>query len=201
MTAGLFGHSNPVILDAIKTAIDQVGLSLGATTTQEVKFAEFLCSRFGLERVRFCNSGTEANIHALAAARHHTGKRKVVVFRGGYHGAVLSFGHGVAANNVDVDDWIISRYNDVDAAKVAIQEPGVAAVLLEAMQGSGGCIPATKEFLHAIQTSAREVSINGSQVCCSELTGVLGWCNLHSRRSHDISSSSWRPAIHPRSFA
>lgn len=201
MTAGLFGHSNPVILDAIKTAIDQVGLSLGATTTQEVKFAGLLCSRFGLERVRFCNSGTEANLHALAAARHHTGKRKVVVFRGGYHGAVLSFGHGVAANNVDIDDWIVSRYNDVDAAKVAIQEPGVAAVLLEAMQGSGGCIPATKEFLHAIQISAREVSINGGQVCCSELTGVLGWCNLHSRRSHDISSSSWRPAIHPRSFA
>lgn len=149
-----------MILDAITSTLHQVGLSLGGTTVQEAKFAELLCSRFGLEHVRFSNSGTEANLHALAAARRHTGKRKVVVFNGGYHGAVLSFGHGVAANNVDPHDWIVAKYNDVASAQKSVEgNADVAAVIVEAMQGSGGCIPATKEFLMAVQESAKKVSV------------------------------------------
>lgn len=72
---------------------------------------------------------------------------------------MLGFAGGKpAANNVDLDDWIVAKYNDVDGATRAIQDEGVAAVLLEAMQGAGGCIVATEEFLKAIEDAARKVS-------------------------------------------
>lgn len=169
LTAGLYGHSHPVIRETLVRTITEVGLNLGATTAQEARFAALLCSRFNLERVRFCNSGTEANLHALAGARRFTGKRKVVVFSGGYHGAVLAFGSGLAPNNVDQDNWIVTRYNDVESMRHAIEETeGVAAVLVEGMQGSGGCIPGTKRFLMAIQESARKVIISIHQPTLNE---------------------------------
>ena len=83
LTAGLYGHSNPLIHATLKSTLDDVGLSLGATTRLEAQHARLMCERFQLERVRFTNSGTEANLHAIQAARRFTGKRKVVVFSGG----------------------------------------------------------------------------------------------------------------------
>lgn len=134
-------------------------MNLGATTSQETIFASELCGRFQLERVRFTNSGTEANLHALAAARVFTGKRKVVAFGGGYHGGVLGFKGGKPAeNNVDFDDWIIAKYNDLESARSAIRSEGVAAVIMEGMQGSSGGIAATKGFLRGVQEAALEVS-------------------------------------------
>jgi glutamate-1-semialdehyde 2,1-aminomutase len=160
MTAGLFGHSHPLIRKTILETIDNVGLNLGANNAKEAEYAALLCARFNLARIRFCNSGTEANLHALAAARHFTKKRKIVVFAGGYHGAVFTFPGGRAAvNNVDLDDWVIARYNDVDSAKEAIKQEGVAAVLLEGMQGAGGAIPASADFLHTVQKTAKECDV------------------------------------------
>ncbi|KAL6872678.1 glutamate-1-semialdehyde aminotransferase [Trichoderma longibrachiatum] len=159
-TAALYGHSNPVILDAITDVLQRVGMNVGATTAQEQLFAKELCRRFSLERVRFTNSGTEANLHALAAARLFTSKRKVVVFNRGYHGGVLGFKGGKPApNNIDPDDWIVVKYNDLDAATKAIEGEGVAAVLVEGMQGNGGCIVSTEEFLTEIQIAAAKAGV------------------------------------------
>ena len=130
---------------------------MGSTIAQEAAYAKLICSRFRLEKVRFCNSGTEANLHALAGARRFTGKRKVVVFSGGYHGAVLAFWDGVQENGVDKDEWVIGRYNDVEGAKNLIEHDDIAAVLVEGMQGASGCISGTKEFLLQIQESAKKV--------------------------------------------
>ncbi|KAH8898643.1 PLP-dependent transferase [Thozetella sp. PMI_491] len=159
LTAGIYGHSHPVIREAIVSTFDNVGLSLGSTTIQEQKHAELICSRFGLERLRFANTGTEANLHALNGVRKFTGRNKVLVFCGGFHGAVLSFGDGkVAPNNVNRDDWVIGKYNDIESAKTLIQTlSDLAAVLVEGMQGAGGCIRATKEFLHTIQEETKRV--------------------------------------------
>lgn len=156
LTAGLFGHSNPIILETLHTTLNEVGLNLGATTRAESQYASLLCSRFAIDRIRFCNSGTEANLHALNAARKHTGRRKVIVAHGGYHGAVLSFPHGAAENNVDAADWLLATYNDAESVRSLITEHGadVAAVLVEAMQGAGGAIPGSREFLHACQNAA-----------------------------------------------
>lgn len=99
-------------------------------------------------------------MHALAGARKFTGKRKIVVFANGYHGAVFMFGGGrVAENNVDHADWIIASYNDIASAERAIRSEGVAAILVEGMQGSGGVIPGTREFLHAVQKTAKEAGV------------------------------------------
>lgn len=160
LSAGLYGHSHPVLREAIVSTFDNVGMNLGATIVQEQKHAALLCERFALERVRFANSGTEANLHALNAAKAFTGKSRVAVFCGAYHGAVLSFGDGKAApNNVDKESWVIGKYNDVESAKAVIEgTPGLAAVLVEGMQGAGGCINGTKEFLHQIQVSRQTPS-------------------------------------------
>lgn len=157
LSAGIYGHSHPVIREAIVSTFDNVGLNLGSTTSQEHKYAALICERFNLERVRFANSGTEANMHAFNAARVFTGKNKVAVFNGAYHGAVFSFGSGkVASNAVNRDDWVFGKYNDVESAKAVIEEtPGLAAVVVEAMQGAGGGISGTEEFLHQIQVRQR----------------------------------------------
>lgn len=112
-----------------------------------------------MERVRFTNSGTEANLFALAAARAFTQKRRVVVTSGSYHGGVLLFADGVpAACNVDQDEWIVARFNDVEGVVSAIRQPNVAAVLVEAMQGGPPAISASAKFLEAIEATAKEVS-------------------------------------------
>jgi glutamate-1-semialdehyde 2,1-aminomutase len=160
LTAGLYGHSHPIIKASIKTTLDTVGINLGATIQQETTYAATICARFGLERVRFCNSGTEANLHALNAARAFTGKRKIVAFSGGYHGGVFTFADGEpAAGTVDRDDWVVAEFNDCESVRRAVAMEGVAAVLVEGMQGSAGAVAGTHEFLKTVESVCKEVSV------------------------------------------
>jgi glutamate-1-semialdehyde 2,1-aminomutase len=159
MTASLFGHSQPLIQEALINTIRTVGLNLGGNTKLEAQNASLLCERFNLDLIRFTNSGTEANLHAIQGARRFTGKRKVIVFTGGYHGGCFSFPEDKPAENcVDQEEWIIAEYNDVGDTKMKIEKSSdVAAVLVEGMQGHGPAIVGRHDFLHQIQTSARKV--------------------------------------------
>jgi glutamate-1-semialdehyde 2,1-aminomutase len=151
-TAGVLGHSNPVIQAALQRAIDD-GLTLGAPNIYEHDLAAAITARFpAMERLRFCNSGTEANLLALSTARAVTGKPAVMIFDGAYHGSLLYFSHGPSPLNVPIP-FVESRYNDAAKAVVDIAENGrrLAAVLLEPMQGSGGGIPGEPEFLQALR--------------------------------------------------
>ncbi len=154
-TAGLFGHSHPVIRRAIDQALD-AGINLGGQGRREAELAAAVCRRFGLERVRFTNSGTEANLMAISTAVAVTGRPRVMVFEGGYHGGVFYFRAGGSPINAPFD-FVTARYNDTDAATALIAEHGplLAAVILEPMLGGGGCIPATSAFLHAIRDATR----------------------------------------------
>lgn len=157
-SAGLVGHSHPVLQSVARHVSEDVGLNMGGVVAQEQQLASAVCRRFGLELVRFTSSGTEANLQALAASRHFTKKRKVVVFSEGYHGSVLGFAGGrPAPNNVDMGDWLVAEYNDVASAVEAIRTPGVAAVLVEGMQVAGGCVCGTPEFLACVEQTASEV--------------------------------------------
>ncbi|KAK2603844.1 hypothetical protein QQS21_003968 [Conoideocrella luteorostrata] len=159
-SAALYGHSNPTIQSAIQGVLVGTGLNLSSCTRAEVDLAREVCQRFRIDHVRFTNSGTEANLQALAAARHFTGKRKIVVFGGAYHGGVLGFAGGKpAANNVDLGDWVVAKYNDLADAVRAIRSDGVAGVLVECMQGAGGCIVGTGEFLKGINKAARQAGV------------------------------------------
>ena len=147
-TAGLYGHSEPVILDAVKAAMAE-GITLGGPTTREARLADLFAARFpAVDLVRFTNSGTEANLIALSTARAVTGRNKLMAFAGSYHGSVLSFGGYGAALNVPFD-WTLGRYNDVDGTRATIRELAhdLAAVIIEPMTGSGGCIAASAEFI------------------------------------------------------
>ena len=98
-TAGLYGHSHPAIRRAIEEALGG-GLNFGAHGEAEARFAAAVCARFpSIDLVRFTNSGTEANLMAVGAARAITGRPKILVFAGGYHGGVFYFrGHGSPLN-------------------------------------------------------------------------------------------------------
>ncbi|KAI8937687.1 hypothetical protein NX059_005388 [Plenodomus lindquistii] len=159
MTAGLYGHSQPLIQEALIGAINNVGLNLGGTTMLESRHAALICSRWNLDRVRFTNSGTEANLHAIQGAKRFTGRRKVVVFTGGYHGGCYTFmGDKAAENCVDPDDWIIAEFNNIEDTKKKIEESeDVAAVLIEGMQGRGPCLVGEHDFLQQVQASAKKV--------------------------------------------
>ena len=151
-TAGLYGHSEPVIRAALQAALED-GLNLGAHNLLEGRLAELVCARFpSVERVRFTNSGTEANLMALAAAKAFTGRSRILVFHGAYHGGVLTFVSGPSAASVP-HDFLLAPYNDTGAAVRLIREhaDALAAVLVEPMLGSGGCIPGEPGFLAALR--------------------------------------------------
>jgi len=151
-SAGLYGHSHPVVLEAMREAIAE-GLSRGAHTEREVLLADAVCARWpSIERVRFTNSGTEANLMALSAARVFTGRDRVVVFRGGYHGGLLTFAHGASPVNAPYD-VLVADFNDADAARDLLRAHAdqVACVLVEPMLGSAGCLPADPGFLQALR--------------------------------------------------
>lgn len=157
-TAGLFGHSDPRIQAMLHKVIEN-GISLASVGENEAKLAAILCARFpALELVRFTNSGTEANLMAVAAARAHTGRSKIIAFRGGYHGGVMSFVTGGSVVNAPFS-VTLAEYNDLPGTLALIREHAadLAAVLLEPMMGSGGCIPATREFLAGLRDATREV--------------------------------------------
>lgn len=156
-SAGLYGHSHPAIGTAVAAALRQ-GLTPGAHTAEEVAFAEALTARFPtVERVRFTNSGTEANLMAVTAARAFTGRNGVVVFRGAYHGAVLTYVHGGSPVNAPYD-VLVAPYNDPAHARAVLERnaDSVAAVLVEPMLGAGGCIPGEQGFLRTLRETTTE---------------------------------------------
>jgi glutamate-1-semialdehyde 2,1-aminomutase len=151
-SAGLLGRRDAVA-DVIRGVLER-GWSYGATSEPETAFAEAVVDRFpSIEQVRFTNSGTEANVMALVTARHATGRDTVVVFDHGYHGGPLYFGAAGVPTRIPFD-YLILPYNDIVAAEAAFAAhgPEIACVLVEPMQGSGGCIPGDRDFLAALRT-------------------------------------------------
>jgi len=154
-TAGIYGHSHPAIRKAIDAALDG-GLNFGAHNALEARFAAAICARFpSIELVRFTNSGTEANLMAVSAARAITGRPKILVFAGGYHGGVFYFrGHGSLLNAPF--EYLLGRYNDLAAVEALVRphRAELAAILVEPMQGTTGCIPAERGFLAGLRALA-----------------------------------------------
>ena len=155
-TAGLYGHSNDAIRDAVRRALDD-GLSLAAHNTYEARLARLLVDRFpALELVRFTNSGTEANLMAVSLARAATGRPAIAVAVGGYHGGLLYFGGGGSPVNAPFEAVLLD-YNDPEASRAALRANAdrLAAVLVEPVMGSAGCIPADPSYLTMLADEAR----------------------------------------------
>ena len=156
-TAGLYGHSHPVIVEAIREALAD-GIVLGAPNRYETTLAEAVVARFpSIDLVRFCNSGTEANLLALSLARAVSGRSGVLVFAGAYHGGILLFAHGVSPLNPPFG-WVVGEYNDAAGAARLVAEHAdeLAAVIVEPLQGAAGVIPGDAEFLTALREATAE---------------------------------------------
>lgn len=155
-SAGVYGHSDPTIMAAIQTAL-KGGLSYGAPHRHEQALAKLLVDRFpSFEKVQFTNSGTEANLGAIKTARAFTGRDAILVFEYSYHGGVLGFNPGQGVDNAPYD-FIVGQYNDIEATLEALGDRGseLAAILVEPMIWSGGCLPAEIDFLESLQELAK----------------------------------------------
>jgi glutamate-1-semialdehyde 2,1-aminomutase len=149
-----------VIQAAIKKVVDD-GMALGGPNPYEAELAAELCRRFpSVERVRFCNSGTEANLFAISTARLFTGRPAIMVFHGAYHGGVFYFGQRKTEINAPFP-WIYATYNDIDRTLALIDEHAkeLAAVMIEPMMGSGGGIAASREFLQELRSACTKHGI------------------------------------------
>ena len=171
-SAGLYGHSHPVIREAVQATLDS-GMAYGSTSPYEARLAALVCARFpSIEQVRFTTSGTEGNMLALVTARAVTGKDSIMVFEGAYHGGTIYFGREAAPIVVPFP-FVIAPYNDAEEARRLIRENAhrLAAVLVEPLQGASGAIPASAEFLGALREacSAHDVLLIFDEVMTSRV--------------------------------
>lgn len=180
-TAGLYGHSEPAILEAMRGALDG-GLVLGGPNRWEARLAELMTARFpAVERIRFCNSGSEANAMCLCLARAVTGRPRILAFSGGYHGGFFSFAGGGPSPMNAPFDAVLAPYNDAEATRdlITAHAGTLAAVILEPLMGGGGCIPAEPGFLAMLR---EETARHGIVLIFDEvMTSRLAPGGLHER--------------------
>src|SRR3954469_10557696 len=164
----ILGHAHPVIIGAIKQAAEQ-GTSFGIPNPLEVRMAKFICEAIpSVQKVRMCNSGTEATMSAIRLARGFTSRDKIIKFEGCYHGHVdsllvkagsgaLTFGHpdsaGVPA--AFTQHTIVVPYNDEEAVRAvfAANAGQIAGIIVEPVPGNAGLYlpkPGYLEFLREI---------------------------------------------------
>ena len=159
-TAAIYGHNHPVIRGAVMQRLE-LGWNLGGHTSLEGEFAEILTDRFpSMQRVRFVNSGSEANMFAIQLARNFTNRPAVLGFQGCYHGGFLTFSANINPMNVPFET-VVATYNDVDQTAALIERNAqrLACVVIEPMIGSGGCIQATLQFLSMLREKTRKHGI------------------------------------------
>ncbi|KAI9733255.1 MAG: hypothetical protein M1834_003339 [Cirrosporium novae-zelandiae] len=184
-SAGMFGHSHPSITSAMHSAISS-GYALGGVNIYEGRLAHHFTSRFpSISKIRFSNSGTEAVQTALMLAKAYTAKSTIIVFKGGYHGGLATFLTDSVSGEKTMNTphkFIIVPYNDVPALTTTVEthKSDLAAILLEPMQGSAGCIPGTLPFLQATRSLASSASavlifdeVMTSRMSASGLQGLL----------------------------
>jgi glutamate-1-semialdehyde 2,1-aminomutase len=186
-SAATVGYCHPTVTAAVHRAVDAGG-PFGLSVPTEVLLGEQICARFaGVELVRFTNSGSEATLQAIRAARAFTERPHIAKAEGGYHGSHDLVDIGVtkfAANPGEalaetrgmapaaVAGVSVFPYNDLDGA-LAVLEPQaheLAAVLLEVFLNSAGVIPCQPEYLR----------------------GIAGWCAAHGVLLILDEVASWR---------
>jgi glutamate-1-semialdehyde 2,1-aminomutase len=88
--AMLAGHLNPIVVEEIQTSLRQ-GMLFVTPSPTSTDAAELICKRFGIDQVRFTNSGTESTMYAVRVARSATEKMGILKVEGGYHGSYDPF--------------------------------------------------------------------------------------------------------------
>ena len=162
----ILGHNHPAVLEAAMEAAKN-GLSFGAATEAEVTMAQLVCDLVpSIQMVRMVNSGTEAVMSAIRAARGFTGRDKIIKFAGCYHGhcdaMLVKAGSGVMTNGVPdsagvpggcAADTLTAVYNDLGSVEqLLLDNPGqVAAVIIEPVAANMGVVTPKEGFLQGLR--------------------------------------------------
>ena len=169
MTTLILGHSPKPVVEAVRQQVEQ-GVVYNAPNANQTLLAKLLCGRIpSFDLVRFTNSGTEATLNTIRAARAVTGKSKIAKVEGGYHGShdqvsvsvrvdpakagersrpdALAATQGLGEGTLD--QVVVMPFNETVAARNILEEnkDQLAAVIIEPILGSVGMLPATNEFL------------------------------------------------------
>lgn len=170
----LFGHNPPFIKKALTDALEK-GTSFGAPTELEVRMAQIISDLVpSVEKVRMVNSGTEATMSAIRAARGFTNKEKFVKFEGCYHGHadyfLIKAGSGALTLGVPTSpgvtrgnaaDTLLADYNDINSVKklLTANKNNIAAIIIEPIAGNMGLVKATNDFLLDLRNLCNEENI------------------------------------------
>lgn len=162
----ILGHNHPAIKEAVIKACEK-GLSFGAATEREVQMAELMTEVIpSLEMVRMVNSGTEAVMSAIRAARGYTGRDKIIKFTGCYHGhsdaLLVKAGSGVMTAGIPdsagvpagcTQDTLSAVYNDLAGVEALFAQypKEIAAVIVEPVAANMGVVPPKKGFLEGLR--------------------------------------------------
>ena len=163
--AVILGHAHPAITTAVATAAAD-GTSFGAPTPREMKLAETVTARVdSCEQVRFMNSGTEATSTAVRLARGYTGRDRVVIFHGNFHGAtdalLAAGGSGVATlglpGTAGVPSGAVSETMVVPYNRVPELDESVACVMVEPVAANMGVVAPQPGFLQGLRDECDRV--------------------------------------------
>lgn len=179
-TSLIHGHCHPVLVEAATKQL-ALGTAFGMPTESEVDLAELLCGRMtSVEEIRFSNSGTEAVMMALKAARAFTGRPKIAKCEGAYHGtydyaevslettpehwtqgAPASIAYAKGTPKGVTDDVVTIPFNDIDGAVSVIRAHAreLACVMIDPMPNRAGLVPADKAFVQALREVTREIGV------------------------------------------
>ena len=173
----IHGHAHPGVLARVGAAMAD-GTCFALPTELEVRLAELICGRIAsVDKVRFCNSGTEAVMLALKAARARPGRTRIAKLEGAYHGmydwaevsldsspadwgnAPKAKAYAHATPKGVLDDTVVLPLNQPEAAERLIREAGgsLAAVLIDPVPSTFGMIEMTPAYIEALQRAARAV--------------------------------------------
>ena len=168
-TSLIHGHAHPETVEAVREQIAK-GSAYTAPFEKQIELSAILTQRFpSVDMIRYTNSGTEANMHALRIARAYTGKAKIIKTEGGYHGTtdvfeasvdpnikkagtldqikVIPESRGVSENALK--DVLVVPFNDIERTRKMIEEHyrETACIIIEPIMGSAGQITPDLEYL------------------------------------------------------
>ncbi len=193
----ILGHAPEAVIEAIKAAADR-GTSFGVPGPLEVEMAEKIVEWVpSVEKVRMCNSGTEATMSSIRLARGYTGRDKIVKFEGCYHGHVdsllvkagsgaLTLGQPDSAGipAALAQETITLKFNDIEALTELLENLGdqIACVILEPIPANAGLILPDPEFLKVLRELCSQYGIvlvfdevmTGFRLSQSGAQGILG---------------------------
>ena len=163
--AVILGHAHPAITAAVREVAGD-GTSYGAPTPREMKLAEAISARVAsCEQVRFMNSGTEATSTAVRLARGYTGRDRIVIFHGNFHGAtdalLAAGGSGVATlglpGTAGVPEGAVAETLVVSYNVVPQLDESVACVILEPIAANMGVVAPAPGFLEGLRAECDRV--------------------------------------------